>query len=75
MLTKKHYIRAAEIVRESGASGAAHSALVEGLSRFFRDDNPRFDFERFARACDPVAPTIQARHNTRPRPARTGFDS
>lgn len=74
-MTKKDYIRAAEIIREARISDKERSDLVRRFAQFFRDDNPRFDFERFEAACDPVNPTIKDRANTKPRPARTGMDS
>ena len=74
-MTKKDYIRAAEIIRGTMISEPEHARLVRLFGDFFRADNPKFDRERFAAACDPVAPTIKARANAKPRPARIGHDS
>lgn len=74
-MTKKDYILAAEIIREARMGESERAELVRRFAEFFRRDNPRFDFGRFEAACDPVNPTIQARANAKPRPARTGFDS
>lgn len=76
-MTKKTYIRAAELVREhiGGDSALEHTKVVGLLCELFSEDNPRFDSERFREACDPVNPTIRERYNTRRRPARTGKDA
>ncbi|HEU5075936.1 MAG TPA: hypothetical protein VFU02_17200 [Polyangiaceae bacterium] len=74
-MTKKDYIRAAEIIRESGAKGKVLETLISSHVALFKSENPRFDESRFRAACDPKRPMIQARHNTKPRPARTGFDT
>jgi ABC-type sulfate transport system substrate-binding protein len=48
-LTKKHYIRAAEICREVyGGDPKVTQAFVD----LFLDDNPRFDTDRFRAACE-----------------------
>ena len=62
-MTKKDYIRAAEIVRDIGnehGDNAATGARL-GFIELFRGDNPRFDTERFNEACEGV---LRARHNT-----------
>jgi hypothetical protein len=61
--TRKHYEECARIIREAHAKypdGAgddgAHVAIYGircYLSRMFASDNPRFDAERFAKACEP----------------------
>ena len=61
MMTKKDYIRAAEIVRnvrvmayefDSDADDVDPSAFVEdAFVTFFTHDNPRFDETRFREAC------------------------
>lgn len=70
-MTKKTYIRAAELLRDQYCRlpDAQRAVAVELLCALFQDDNPRFDVERFREACCPVAPTLRARHNTRRRPA------
>lgn len=55
MMTKKDYIRAAEIIRERAQEyPAGHLVLKELTTAFivlFKDDNPRFDVFRFHEAC------------------------
>jgi hypothetical protein len=62
--TRKHYTEVARIIREQfeylGTSGTdtaeARSAVARvaiGLRSMFASDNPRFDAERFAKACEP----------------------
>lgn len=50
MMTKKDYVRAAEIIRRDYMSDAN---VVRAFVDFFVDDNPRFDEERFIEACMP----------------------
>lgn len=57
-MTKKDYEAAAVIVQaiqQEGASGEEAGIVVGAFMRLFRDDNPRFDVARFARACVPGA--------------------
>ena len=65
-MTKKDYILAARIIRESGAALQALRALRDAFGAFFAADNPRFDLARWRAAVDDG--TIQARAGTRPRP-------
>lgn len=61
--TRKHYEECARIIREQFAYLTAIEANPEakatvarvaiGLRSMFAADNPRFDAERFARACEP----------------------
>jgi hypothetical protein len=55
MMSKKDYIRAAEIVKDIARfTSVEHaSAVRQAFSRFFRGDNPRFDQDRFIEACEP----------------------
>lgn len=58
-MSKKHYVAIARIVRECRASEdffirQQMLALQVMLSNVFRLDNPKFDYERFAAACDPA---------------------
>ena len=66
-MTKKDYIKAAEIVR---AIKSLHdrTVVMYGMAELFQSDNPRFDPDRFKAACDPVSPTLQARKGTVKRP-------
>lgn len=57
--TRKHYEETARIIREARTrywsthgAGAAHD-IQDELSTMFASDNPRFDAERFAKACEP----------------------
>ena len=54
MMTRKDYVRAAEIVREVQRNGTKSqaSAVRQAFSSFFRGDNPRFDADRFLAACE-----------------------
>ncbi len=51
-MTKKDYIRAAELVRTSGESAKVRARMVDTFVRFFRPDNPRFNVDRFLAACE-----------------------
>lgn len=72
MMSKKDYIRAAELIRANYVRlpDSERTVAVETLCAFFLDDNPRFDIGRFREACCPVAPTLRARANTKPRAVR-----
>ena len=48
-MTKKNFEAAAELVRVR--DGAEARAAMEAFVELFRDDNPRFDVERFKKAC------------------------
>ena len=49
-MTKKDYIKAAEIIRSHGSPAKMVQAFVE----FFVSDNPRFDVDRFVAAASGV---------------------
>lgn len=49
MQTKKHFEKAAEIIRSEPLR--SRKALFVAFSKFFHNENPRFDAERFAKAC------------------------
>jgi hypothetical protein len=55
-MTKKDYIKAAEIVSESKWDSKVKSAerqrLADAFVRLFQGDNPRFNKERFLTACN-----------------------
>lgn len=57
MMSKKEYIRAAEIVRLNRPNGTTkalietRNLLEDSFVEFFRGDNPRFDEDRFREAC------------------------
>ncbi len=46
-MTKKDYIKAAEIIRSHGSP----TKMVEAFVEFFTGDNPQFDVDRFIDAC------------------------
>lgn len=50
MMTKKDYIRAAEICR---LDYAGDRKVMYAFIDLFHGDNPNFDAERFAQACEP----------------------
>jgi hypothetical protein len=50
MMTKKDYVRAAEICKDDFDSD---EHVVKAFVDFFTGDNPRFDVERFVEACMP----------------------
>tara|TARA_R100001086_G_scaffold125656_2_gene64983 strand:- start:604 stop:756 length:153 start_codon:yes stop_codon:yes gene_type:complete len=48
MMTKKHFVRIADILKE-------HSAdyyLVKDFCKYFETENPNFDKEKFVNACE-----------------------
>lgn len=55
-MTKKDYIKAAEIVSESKwdskVKPAERQRLADAFVRLFQGDNPRFNKERFLTACN-----------------------
>ena len=53
MMTRKHYEKAAEIVRQ--IPGVQRTTTLDAFVEFFSDDNPRFDRVRFTDACFPEA--------------------
>lgn len=52
-MTKKNYVKAANIIRKRfyKPGNKQHSTMVKTFVEFFKDDNPRFDEERFIFAC------------------------
>jgi hypothetical protein len=57
-MTKKDYIKAAEMIRTQMSWGATKNGpddtVIQAFTEFFRDDNPRFDEKRFRQACKEV---------------------
>ena len=53
-MTRKDYIKAAEIARWQFSHGEAKVfiGIREAFVELFRGDNPRFDVERFRAACE-----------------------
>lgn len=52
MMSRKDYERAALLVQKYGHDGCQ---IDDAFAEFFRNDNPRFDEDRFRRACVPGA--------------------
>jgi hypothetical protein len=64
-MTKKDYVKAAKITQalysrakemtrgEAAVMEVTAKAVEDAFALFFRDDNPRFDKERFSEACKP----------------------
>ena len=50
MNTRMHYIAAADMIRE-GTEGQDRELVAEYFSRFFANDNYRFDRSRFMEGC------------------------
>jgi hypothetical protein len=54
-MTKKDYTKAAKMIRTQMSWGAtkkgANDTVVQAFTEFFREDNPRFDEDRFRQAC------------------------
>jgi hypothetical protein len=65
-MTKKDYILAATIIRNSGATKKARAILRDAFGDFFAADNPRFDRSRWNTAVDDGM--IQQRPGATPRP-------
>ena len=49
-MTRKHYVRVAEILRDVKDS-REKERLIGEFSQFFKEDNPRFSRARFVSAC------------------------
>ena len=58
MMSKKDYVRAAEIVRRyaprdnADIENIVRKEMTDGFIEFFYGDNPNFDVERFRAACE-----------------------
>lgn len=50
-MTRKHYIKLAEVIREQYQAGTIQACAIDRLGDVFYEDNPRFDWGRFAEAC------------------------
>ncbi len=58
MMTRKNYEAAAEIIRGYHKAGVVPPEIGRAQAAFlrlFKGDNPRFDENRFFKACRPVA--------------------
>ncbi len=53
MMSRKHYELIADVI-SSARSAGEWDRLVMDLGEILRGDNPRFNFKRFERACQPV---------------------
>jgi hypothetical protein len=56
MMTKRNFISAAQLVASGRFSGKYSAKVAKGLEdtfvEFFRNDNPRFNEDRFRAACN-----------------------
>jgi hypothetical protein len=53
-MSRKDYVEAARIIRETAMSNETRAALVARFVTMFADDNARFSPSRFRAACEPV---------------------
>jgi hypothetical protein len=51
MMTRKDYIKTAEILRDFGNDISDFSELVWAFADWFADDNPNFRYSTFVEAC------------------------
>lgn len=51
MLSRKHYIRIAEIIKSEKEKGLMMNELIEDLAKYFEEENPNFDKNKFIQAC------------------------
>jgi hypothetical protein len=52
-LSRKHYQAIADIIRTRGTSNENQVENIKSdLAEYFQEDNPRFDKERFWKACE-----------------------
>ena len=66
MPSKKHMEWAANYVREEAGAAMPSTRMVKAFMAFFNTFNPRFDAERFKRACyGTPCPTCGGAHNCR----------
>jgi hypothetical protein len=50
-MTRKHFLKAAEIVNNQPTKSDAKRRIALAFCEFFASENPRFDKERFLTAC------------------------
>ena len=60
-MSRKNYIEAARIIRETAMPSETRAALVSRFVTMFADDNPRFSPSRFREACEPAPDTVELR--------------
>ena len=51
MLTRKHFERTASLIRTTGINDADRLKIAREFSNMYAEENPRFDAERFIKAC------------------------
>lgn len=53
MMTRKDYVKTAEILNgiQDKTNGVIMAILVADFGLMFKNDNPRFDYQKFAEAC------------------------
>jgi len=59
MMTKKHFQKVAEIIQAYDTDLVSKDLLIRAFVKFFEDDNPRFDIQRFLMACEPTKKIIK----------------
>lgn len=50
-MTRKHYNKLAEVIREQYQLGTIQPCAIDRLGDVLYEDNPRFDWVRFSEAC------------------------
>jgi len=51
MLTRKHFENTARLIRTTGINDADRLKIAREFSNMYAEENPRFDAERFIKAC------------------------
>lgn len=67
-MSRKDYVEAARIIRETAMASDTRAALVTRFVTMFADDNPRFSPSRFRAAATPEGDRIEARGLTDAKP-------
>jgi len=50
-MTRKDYIKIAKILKTTDLAGPNRASLAVSFASVCKEDNPRFDIERFLKAC------------------------
>ena len=50
-MTRKHFERTARLIRTTGINDADRLKIAREFSNMYAEENPRFDAERFIKAC------------------------
>jgi len=51
MLTRKHFENTARLIRTTGINDKDRLKIAREFSNMYAEENPRFDAERFIKAC------------------------